>query len=162
MYRFPLPPDAGHERDFKDRHKCENLEMESSGGGDDGQEVSSLNFYHSDDRITNGKLSRRKRFSNWLSNLQLHPYFYNVLLYTLLPAWVWLSIYVLVGSDNLPGGTVFVVVILGCAGRLLGFGVELLWLPPMMGMLGLGLIIRNVPYVDFGKHLNPDWSGPIR
>jgi hypothetical protein len=46
--------------------------------------------------------------------------------------------------------------------KFLGYIAVLLKLPPMLGMLGLGLFIRNVPYLDFGKHLNPTWSAPIR
>jgi NhaP-type Na+/H+ or K+/H+ antiporter len=32
----------------------------------------------------------------------------------------------------------------------------------MVGMLGLGLVLRNVPYIDYGKDLDPTWSAPIR
>jgi len=40
--------------------------------------------------------------------------------------------------------------------------VSLIKLPPMVGMLGLGILIRNVPYIDVGKDLDPAISAPIR
>lgn len=32
----------------------------------------------------------------------------------------------------------------------------------MVGMLGLGIVIRNVPYIDFGKYLPSTVASPIR
>ena len=49
-----------------------------------------------------------------------------------------------------------------CSVFVLGSLLEAVHLPPMIGMLGLGLALRNVPYIDYGKDLNLDWSAPIR
>jgi hypothetical protein len=43
-----------------------------------------------------------------------------------------------------------------------GYAVSLVKLPPMVGMLGLGILIRNVPYIDIGKDLDPLVAAPIR
>jgi NhaP-type Na+/H+ or K+/H+ antiporter len=43
-----------------------------------------------------------------------------------------------------------------------GYLVSLCYLPPMLGMILLGIIIRNVPYIDFGQFMTPTVSSPIR
>ena len=59
-------------------------------------------------------------FSRRLRLIKLGPLTFKFLVCIFFPIWIWLSIFVLFGSDDLPGGSIFVVVVLGCGGRLLG------------------------------------------
>lgn len=55
-----------------------------------------------------------------LKNFKIHAIASQLIIYTLLPLIIWLVMLLFVGNDNLPGGTVFVLVLLECGGRLLG------------------------------------------
>uniref|UniRef100_A0A3Q2Y7Z5 Mitochondrial sodium/hydrogen exchanger 9B2-like n=1 Tax=Hippocampus comes TaxID=109280 RepID=A0A3Q2Y7Z5_HIPCM len=72
------------------------------------------------------------------------------------------------GNECLPGGRVFGVVIIFISavlgGRLLGM-VQFPGLPPippLLGMLLAGLVLRNVPYVTDAVHVDAAWSAALR
>ncbi|KAK7910069.1 hypothetical protein WMY93_014753 [Mugilogobius chulae] len=72
------------------------------------------------------------------------------------------------GSECLPGGNLFGLVILFiCAvlgGKLMGM-VQFPTLPPfppLLGMLLAGLVLRNVPYICDAVYINPHWSSALR
>uniref|UniRef100_A0A8C6SH58 Cation/H+ exchanger transmembrane domain-containing protein n=1 Tax=Neogobius melanostomus TaxID=47308 RepID=A0A8C6SH58_9GOBI len=72
------------------------------------------------------------------------------------------------GSECLPGGNLFGLVILFiCSvlgGKLMGL-VQFPTLPPfppLLGMLLAGLLLRNVPYVTEAVYIDPHWSSALR
>ncbi|XP_077355998.1 sodium/hydrogen exchanger 9B2 isoform X1 [Festucalex cinctus] len=72
------------------------------------------------------------------------------------------------GSECLPGGRVFGIVIIFISavlgGRLLGM-VQFPGLPPippLLGMLLAGLLLRNVPYVTDAVYVDATWSSALR
>ncbi|XP_072315455.1 sodium/hydrogen exchanger 9B2 [Eucyclogobius newberryi] len=72
------------------------------------------------------------------------------------------------GSECLPGGNLFgLVVLFICAvlaGKLMGL-VQFPTLPPfppLLGMLLAGLLLRNVPYISDAVYIDPRWSSALR
>lgn len=72
------------------------------------------------------------------------------------------------GSECLPGGNLFGLVILFiCSvlgGKLMGL-VQFPTLPPfppLLGMLLAGLVLRNVPYITDAVYIDPHWSSALR
>ncbi|XP_029932229.1 sodium/hydrogen exchanger 9B2 [Myripristis murdjan] len=72
------------------------------------------------------------------------------------------------GSECLPGGNLFGIVILFiCAvlgGKLVGM-IQFPTLPPfppLLGMLIAGLVLRNVPYVTDAVYIDTEWSAALR
>ncbi|ODN02967.1 Mitochondrial sodium/hydrogen exchanger 9B2 [Orchesella cincta] len=93
---------------------------------------------------------------------QIHSKISQFIVYSLISPLIWVVLLVIVGKDDLPGGTVFVLVLLECGGRLLGHLVSLIHVPPMVGMLGLGIAIGNISFLDLTQRWNPALSSPIR
>ncbi|XP_035705834.1 sodium/hydrogen exchanger 9B2 isoform X2 [Folsomia candida] len=102
------------------------------------------------------------KFTRYIKTFSLPPIIFDSFMSMVTSLLVWLSVYTIVGADNLPGGIVFVIVFLEFGGRITGYFASLCHLPPMVGMLGLGIVIRNVPYIDFGKYLPSTVASPIR
>ncbi|XP_036446914.1 sodium/hydrogen exchanger 9B2 [Colossoma macropomum] len=74
----------------------------------------------------------------------------------------------IVGPECLPGRNLFGLVILFlsavCGGKLMGM-IRLPSLPPfppLLGMLLMGLILRNVPYVTDAVYIDQKWSSSLR
>ncbi|XP_066527615.1 sodium/hydrogen exchanger 9B2 [Hoplias malabaricus] len=72
------------------------------------------------------------------------------------------------GPECVPGKNIFGLVVLFlsavCGGRLVGT-IRLPGLPPfppLLGMLLMGLILRNVPYVSDAVFINQKWSSSLR
>lgn len=63
-----------------------------------------------------------KKIMAYLIGAKIPPIFSQIIVYGLLPLLVYLLVLLVVGKDTLPGGTVFVIVLLECGGRLLGMG----------------------------------------
>lgn len=61
----------------------------------------------------------------------------------------------------IPSGHVFALVVLGIVSALLGFFVKLCCLPPLVGMIIAGFMLRNLPIVLIGQ-ISPVWSSVIR
>ncbi|XP_051271813.1 sodium/hydrogen exchanger 9B2 isoform X2 [Dicentrarchus labrax] len=88
----------------------------------------------------------------------------KVCLFALLFGVVWS----ITGSQCLPGGNLFGIVILFiCAvlgGKLVGM-IQLPTLPPfppLLGMLLAGLLLRNVPYITDAVYIDTHWSAALR
>ncbi|XP_018537713.1 sodium/hydrogen exchanger 9B2 [Lates calcarifer] len=88
----------------------------------------------------------------------------KVCLFALLFGVVWS----ITGSECLPGGNLFGIVILFiCAvlgGKLVGM-IQLPTLPPfppLLGMLLAGLLLRNVPYITDAVYIDNHWSAALR
>jgi Kef-type K+ transport system membrane component KefB len=43
-----------------------------------------------------------------------------------------------------------------------GWVVQLVHLPPLLGMLLVGIMLKNVPYISVAKGLDPAWSAALR
>ena len=81
---------------------------------------------------------------------------YSVILVTL-----WAVSYCVLGQVALPGhqhihvtiegGTLFSLLVMFVVSYLAGCCVQLLYLPPLLGMLLTGVLLRNVPYIDVAK-----------
>ncbi|XP_033962134.1 sodium/hydrogen exchanger 9B2 [Pseudochaenichthys georgianus] len=72
------------------------------------------------------------------------------------------------GSECLPGGNLFGLVVLFLCSVLGGKLVGLIQLPtlppfpPLLGMLLAGLLLRNVPYVTDAVYIDTHWSAALR
>ncbi|XP_060951675.1 sodium/hydrogen exchanger 9B2 [Limanda limanda] len=88
----------------------------------------------------------------------------KVCLFALLFGVVWS----ITGSECLPGGNLFGLVILFICSVLAGKLVGMIQfptlppLPPLLGMLLAGLVLRNVPYITDAVFINTHWSAAMR
>ena len=92
---------------------------------------------------------------------------YSVILLTL-----WAVSYCVLGKVALPGhhhinitiegGTLFSLLVMFVVSYLAGCCVQLLYLPPLLGMLLTGVLLRNVPYIDVAKGVDPEWYAATR
>jgi len=73
-------------------------------------------------------------------------------------------LYLVVGDDGAPGGPMFALLLIYATAYAGGKCAGLLHLPPLLGMLCIGLAWRNVPYVKehVGARIDPRWSSAIR
>ncbi|KAK2899409.1 hypothetical protein Q8A73_012538 [Channa argus] len=77
-------------------------------------------------------------------------------------------VWAITGSECLPGGNLFGIVILFICSVLGGKLVGMIQLPtlppfpPLLGMLLAGLVLRNVPYVTDAVYINSHWSAALR
>ena len=62
----------------------------------------------------------------------------------------------------LPGGHIFALCAVVTLGYIAGCIVDLVNLPPLLGMLAVGIALRNVPYIDVGNDLDSYWSSKLR
>ncbi|CAL8073950.1 unnamed protein product [Orchesella dallaii] len=97
-----------------------------------------------------------------LKEFHIHSKLSQFIVYSLISPLIWVVLLIIVGNDDLPGGTIFVLVLLECGGRLLGYLMNLIHVPPMVGMLGLGIAIGNISFLDLTQRWNPALSSPIR
>ncbi|KAM9414402.1 sodium/hydrogen exchanger 9B2 [Pholidichthys leucotaenia] len=88
----------------------------------------------------------------------------KVCLFALLFGVVWS----ITGSECLPGGNLFGIVILFICSVLGGKLVGMIRLPtlppfpPLLGMLLAGLLLRNIPYITDAVFINTHWSAALR
>nr|XP_002126822.3 sodium/hydrogen exchanger 9B2 [Ciona intestinalis] len=67
-----------------------------------------------------------------------------------------------------PGGNLFGIIILFLACTIAGILINKIRipgippLPPLLGMLIMGFILRNVPYIDVAKDIDQKWSSALR
>ncbi len=61
----------------------------------------------------------------------------------------------------IPSGHVFALVVLGIVSALFGFIVKVCYIPPLVGMIIAGFMLRNLPIVLIGQ-ISPVWSSVIR
>lgn len=66
------------------------------------------------------------------------------------------------GLIYITDGHFFALVLLLIFSSVCGFLAKLVFLPPLFGMIIAGIILRNVPYIDFAKYIQPTWSSTIR
>lgn len=66
------------------------------------------------------------------------------------------------GLVDISDGHFFALILLLIFSSICGFIAKLICLPPLFGMIIAGIILRNVPYIDFASHIEPAWSSTIR
>ena len=85
---------------------------------------------------------------------------------TLICIVIWATLWSIIGVDAMPGGNIFALYILLVAaslgGYLIGIKTKYVTLPPLLGMLVIGFMLRNVPYINIAKDINKDWSSSLR
>lgn len=77
----------------------------------------------------------------------------------------WSVLWSVIGRDVLPGGNIFgilTVMVFSSVGGLLVKYIPRLSLPPLLGMLIAGFMLRNVPHIDFASHIDKKWSSSLR
>ncbi|KAL8610192.1 hypothetical protein ACOMHN_005965 [Nucella lapillus] len=76
---------------------------------------------------------------------------------------LWWGVLISVTKDKaLPGGIVFPMLMLFSACWCGGYLANLVHLPPLFGMLIMGGVLGNVPGIDVGRDIDPDWSSAAR
>uniref|UniRef100_A0A8C0GXJ1 Solute carrier family 9 member B2 n=1 Tax=Chelonoidis abingdonii TaxID=106734 RepID=A0A8C0GXJ1_CHEAB len=81
---------------------------------------------------------------------------------------VWAVVWSITGSECLPGGNIFGILFLFFFAVIGGkiFGLiripTLPPLPPLLGMLLAGFLIRNTPFISDIVQINPNWSAALR
>ncbi|XP_013384872.1 uncharacterized protein LOC106154881 [Lingula anatina] len=75
---------------------------------------------------------------------------------------LWAVLWAITRDEALPGGNFFGLIVLFLACKLGGFLVSKIRLPPLLGMLIVGCLLRNVPYIDVAKDIKKEWSSSIR
>ncbi|XP_067050067.1 sodium/hydrogen exchanger 9B2-like isoform X1 [Acropora muricata] len=138
------------------------------------EETSHLSTDCSTPAIENGdKILRPKNhsgtFKNYLfaAGLSLPPSGFcgHVLTRGLIVLLIWAVLWSVIGQDALPGGNMFGIYIVVVFASLFGFivrNIPHLRLPPLLGMLLAGLLLRNVRGIDFARHIDKRWSSTLR
>lgn len=77
-------------------------------------------------------------------------------------AYVWFTLWAVLGHEALPGGNYFALIALLVLCVIAGEIVEKIHLPPLLGMLCMGVALRNVPVINVAKDIDPYWSSALR
>ncbi|XP_055334940.1 sodium/hydrogen exchanger 9B2-like isoform X2 [Paramacrobiotus metropolitanus] len=91
-----------------------------------------------------------------------HGFLASLLANILVILFLWLTAFFLARKDALPGGNIFALFVLYGASSLGGFVVSLLRLPPLLGMLIVGFMLRNVPGIIVATDIDRKWSSVLR
>jgi len=101
-----------------------------------------------------------------------HGYLGTILTYLVVIVTIWLTSYSVFGQIALPGeeeiaitvkgGTVFALLVLVVVAWIGGWLVQQLHLPPLLGMLVVGILLKNVPHISVARGLDPAWSAALR
>ncbi|XP_069878469.1 sodium/hydrogen exchanger 9B1 isoform X3 [Dipodomys merriami] len=81
---------------------------------------------------------------------------------------IWGILWTLSGHEALPGGNLFALLVIFCSAFLGGKLLQLIKiptvppLPPLLGMLLAGFLIRNIPYISTYVHVQATWSSTLR
>ena len=75
----------------------------------------------------------------------------------------WGALVSITGDSALVGGNLFSLLVLIILAQLGGNLVDKVRLPPLLGMLVVGVLLRSVPGLDvIGTNIDPKWSSTIR
>jgi len=102
-----------------------------------------------------------------------HGYLASIITWSLVVVTIWAASYVILGQIALPGrehlnisiegGTIFSLIMLLVLAHLGGMLVALVKLPPLLGMLIVGILVNFIPHVNvIGDGLDPKWSSALR
>lgn len=102
------------------------------------------------------------KHKNFLKKFLLLPSFLSYVGLILSTALIWGTLWGLLNHLALPGGEIFALLVVIVACYISGKIVGLFTLPPLLGMLIMGILLRNVPYISVAKDLNPNWAANLR
>lgn len=91
-----------------------------------------------------------------------HGRFGRVLTGVALALLVWGSLVSILGDTALPGGNIFSLLVLLVLAQLAGDMVSLVKLPPLLGMLVVGIMLASIPGIEIGSTIDQSWSSTIR
>lgn len=63
---------------------------------------------------------------------------------------LWTLLFAILGEEVEPGGQLFILIVLMLLSCLSGWLISLLHLPPLLGMLLCGIVLRNTGFFDVG------------
>lgn len=92
-------------------------------------------------------------------------YLASIITWLILLMLLWSVLWSVIGRDALPGGNIFGIVTVMVLASLLGLIVKYIpriSLPPLLGMLIAGFLLRNTPGIDFASHIDKKWSSSLR
>ncbi|XP_060570321.1 sodium/hydrogen exchanger 9B2-like [Ruditapes philippinarum] len=76
---------------------------------------------------------------------------------------VWIVLYTWTNTEALPGGNYFSLLVLFVCCAIGGYLISFVNLPPLLGMLIMGLLLKNIPVVrSVGDNIDGKWSGVLR
>ncbi|GIY80960.1 hypothetical protein CDAR_70941 [Caerostris darwini] len=70
--------------------------------------------------------------------------------------------YGILGSSSLPGTETFALLLLAVTAWLGGVLVGCIRLPPLLGMLLVGVLFRNVPFIPYHADISIQWASTLR
>ncbi|KAK3091769.1 hypothetical protein FSP39_022505 [Pinctada imbricata] len=84
--------------------------------------------------------------------------------FVVLMAMSWAVLVALTQENAMPGGNLFALIVLFAGSVIGGYIFSLIRLPPLLGMLIVGAMLRNIPHVKeaVGEAIEPSWSGALR
>ncbi|CAL4065695.1 unnamed protein product, partial [Meganyctiphanes norvegica] len=91
-----------------------------------------------------------------------HGKFGRALTWFVLFLLLWGSLISVTGDASLPGGNLFTILVLFVAAKLLGMAVDLVKIPPLLGMLVVGIVLSSISEFGISEAINPTWSGALR
>ena len=151
-----------------------NLLQDSFMDAKEKEEISHLSTDCSSPAIENGdKITRPKNHSGTFKNhlfvagVSLPPSGFcgHVLTRGLIVLLIWAVLWSIIGQEALPGGNIFGIYIVVVCASLFGFivgKIPYLRLPPLLGMILAGFLLRNVRGIDFARHVDKRWSSTLR
>ncbi|XP_066303499.1 sodium/hydrogen exchanger 9B2-like isoform X4 [Branchiostoma lanceolatum] len=74
----------------------------------------------------------------------------------------WAALWAITKDDALPGGNLFALTVLLVLCVIGGRLIQRIKLPPLLGMLIVGILLRNVPGIMVGSWIDPVWASSIR
>jgi hypothetical protein len=87
----------------------------------------------------------------------------KIILFFLISILGWLFVFLVTGASALPGGLYFSLIVLVVAAHSVGYVVELAKMPPLLGMLLVGIFFKNVPVLSIvGKSVDSNTSSILR
>jgi len=75
---------------------------------------------------------------------------------------IWGALVSILGETALPGGNIFSLLVLFVLAQLAGDLVALVKLPPLLGMLCVGIALASIPGISIGDAIDQNWSSCIR
>ncbi|XP_072051345.1 sodium/hydrogen exchanger 9B2-like [Amphiura filiformis] len=75
---------------------------------------------------------------------------------------IWAVLWSITGSETLPGGNLFGLYVLIVCCFMGGWLIAKIYLPPLLGMLIAGFLLKNIPVINVAADIYPSWSMALR
>lgn len=72
------------------------------------------------------------------------------------------AVYGILGGASLPGTEIFALLLLAASAWMGGVLVSFLKLPPLLGMLAVGIFFRNTPFIPYHADISIMWASTLR